>query len=186
MSISAANQMHDGSVEVSYRLSDLYAVSMRAWRSWLRAFAIIETILVTLTLALPMFDGANLLDAVRAADWFLPGFGILLILLLLMVSPLFSYVASKLRRNPKPFRLSLSEPGVNVVNSDFQSLVSWSGIKRVVGSKERLFLFISSTMAFIVPRRVFETDAEFQGWVEFAKDRWSEAKLQKRSGGLMR
>ena len=48
----------------------------------------------------------------------------------------------------------------------------WSAVPRIERDQQRLFVFNGPRTAFIVPRRVFASDAEFEAFVAAVEERW--------------
>ena len=64
---------------------------------------------------------------------------------------------------PGALRIS-SEKGV--------SDVRWTAFLDVRRSDDRLFIFMSKRQAFIIPRRAFDSDQDFEAFVTAAEQRW--------------
>jgi len=85
----------------------------------------------------------------------------------------------QLRRN------RLYSPSTFVVRDDtFQILSStgdlslpWTSILSTRRMDERLFAFISRYAAYIIPRRAFGSDAEFDAFIAFVEERWKTSQL---------
>jgi len=166
-----------GSVEVNYELSDLYAVNFRAWRTYLKIVAVLETIFIALILVLPLIDGATLLQAIEQADWwFALGMGLILLIFYAGFCPLIGYFRSKRQKVLGPNYFSFDGEGVSVENAKAKSVVFWSGITRVLRSDTRLFLFIRPGVAFIIPRRALPSFEAFSMLAEEADARWRAAR----------
>lgn len=52
------------------------------------------------------------------------------------------------------------------------SLTKWSDVPELEIIEDRLFVFMARNKAFIVPRRAFASDADFQGFVAAAREYW--------------
>lgn len=167
------------SVETTYRLSDLYAVNFRAWRSYIRALLILEAFFVGLILIPLLLDGWSLGEALRTADWWLPLLvGAIVLFLWFVFCPLIGFWRTKRMDALGPNRYSFESNIIRVETPRIESLVKWSAVKRIVVSRDRLFLFIRPGVAFIIPRRAFNSDEGFQAWIDRANEKWTVAKTQ--------
>jgi hypothetical protein len=167
-------------ITVTYGMGDLFAINFRAWRVYLRAFIIIEIFLVGVILIFPLLDGLSLSASLRIADWWLPPtIGVPLVGFWFGICPLIGYFRSKRRGVLGPIRFSFSARGIDFVTPKAESLVYWSAVRRILRTERRLYLFLTASSAFILPRRAFATDHEFKAWHERSRSRWSEARGQK-------
>ena len=51
--------------------------------------------------------------------------------------------------------------------------VRWPAIPRIHAEEPRLFVYSTRRQAFIIPRRAFESDADFDVFVEAVKEHWA-------------
>jgi hypothetical protein len=58
--------------------------------------------------------------------------------------------------------ITLEDDRIKWSSGAFAGECAWSGIKRMVETKDRLFLFISKVEAIVLPRRAVASDAEFR------------------------
>lgn len=166
-----------GVIEVTYSIGDLFAINLRAWRIYLRWLVISELVFIGIIIVFPRDYSPTWLDALRDVDWWFPlGFGVILLAFWFGVCPLIGYLRSKRRRVLGPNGFSLSVRGVDVRTPDTESLVYWSGIKRVLRTKQRLYLFMTPASALIMPRRAFATNESFDAWGTHSQNMWSKAK----------
>jgi len=173
---------HLESIAMNYRLSDMFAVNFRAWRSYLRALVIVELIFVAVILVPLLLDGRSFRDVVRFADWWFPLLMSLVMLVLWFgLCPFISYWRTKRLGALGPNRFWFEEKGIKVQTPRIDSLVYWSALKRISVSKERLFLFVTPGAALIIPRRAVPSDHEFEAWAKRAKSMWSAAKAANNS-----
>ena len=170
-----------GSIEVTYRLTDLFAINFRAWRSYLKQLVVGELIFVGIIVTISLVSRRGLLAGLHGVHWrFLAmlgsALGFFLIAYWFAACPLIGYLQRKRRGMLGPIRFSLRARGVEAVGPNSESLSYWSGIKKVVQTKRRLYLFLTPASALIMPRRAFATDDEFQTWADRSRSSWSEAK----------
>ncbi len=65
--------------------------------------------------------------------------------------------------------IHLAEDGIDTRHPTQDAQFHWSAIKDVVIRKGRLFLFTTPACAIILPRRCFESEAQFNDWAERAQ-----------------
>ena len=166
------------SVEVNYSLSDLYAVNFRAWRTYLKITLILEAIFIAIVLAPLLIDGATFLQAIEWADWRFPlGMAVFLVVFYVGICPLIGYFRSKRQKMLGPNYFSFGEEGVSVENPKSKSVVFWSGIKNVVKSDRRLFLYLRPGVALIIPKRALPSVESFDTLADEASSRWKAAQV---------
>lgn len=66
-------------------------------------------------------------------------------------------------------RMELLPDGVRRVHSEGESKVAWTGIERLLRSRDHLALFIAANQAFVVPRRAFVRPADEADFVATAE-----------------
>ena len=74
-----------------------------------------------------------------------------------------------------PLAVSLTDEGIVTRHANQDSRFHWAAIKDVVERGGRLFLFTTPSCAIILPRRVFDSDAQFQRWSDEARSYWRAA-----------
>jgi hypothetical protein len=72
-------------------------------------------------------------------------------------------------------QLTLEPAGLRAASSKGETFVRWSGVREIVCHQDVLFFFVSRRTAFMIPRRAFQTDAEFE--------RYRSAAMAMRSAG---
>lgn len=158
------------SIETTYRLSDMFAVTMRAWRTYLRAFILLEIFFVGMIVVPGLIEGWGTAAVLRYADWVFPiCAGLFLILAWFGLCPLLAYWRTKRQRALGPNRFRLESDGIRVEAPRAESLIYWPSVKRVIASRQRLFLFVTNSSALIIPRRSFDSDEEFAKWAKGAE-----------------
>jgi hypothetical protein len=157
-----------GGIEITYRLSDLYAVTLHAWRHFLRVPLILEAFWLAVMIVIDLIDGASILEAIRWIPWPLLGWAALALLAFWFgLCPPIRYVRARRTDTLGPTGLRLSESGIEIETANINSLVRWPAIKRIARSRNRTFLFVSSASAVILPRRAFDTNSQFDHWSEY-------------------
>lgn len=68
--------------------------------------------------------------------------------------------------------LAVADDCFRAASSRGKTEVRWSAIPRIRVEEPRLFVYSTRRQAFIVPRRAFGSDAEFDAFVEAAQERW--------------
>lgn len=83
-----------------------------------------------------------------------------------------------LSKNPmlrEPTLITLEENALTRHCGAFFNRIEWHGIARVIASDAHLILMISPTEGFIVPRRAFDSGADWQRFIDFARQQWQRA-----------
>ena len=68
-------------------------------------------------------------------------------------------------------RLTVADDCFRAVSTRGKMEVRWSAIPRIHVEDPRLFVYSTGRQAFIIPRRAFETDGDFETFVEAVKER---------------
>jgi hypothetical protein len=91
------------------------------------------------------------------------------------------------KKTPPPthLRLSLTPKGIRIDNPKIESLTYWSGIVAVGATNDYLFLYISPTSSYTVPRRAFPDLNSFHAFVDEAY-RYVESDSAAREAGATR
>jgi hypothetical protein len=74
----------------------------------------------------------------------------------------------------EPMTISIGPEHLLVRAARADTRIKWSAIKRIKLMRNRLFVFSSKTVAHIVPRRAFSSDADFNAFVGAAQENWKE------------
>jgi len=153
----------------AYDVSDLRALNIQVTRWWMLLPSIaIFGFLLWLFSSLMLEEGFN---------WILTG---VLILVGIAASGPWTWrpllVHRSLRRQGllKPMVIWLSRDYVIVDSNRGDARIKWTGIRTVKRTRDRLFLFSSKNLAHIIPRRAFDTDAQFEGFAAIAQERWEQ------------
>ena len=72
----------------------------------------------------------------------------------------------------EPSLVRLDDTGLTNVCGAFSNIIEWRGFTSVVASGEHLALYTGPNQGYIVPRRAFDSDAAWQGFVDFARRSW--------------
>jgi hypothetical protein len=67
---------------------------------------------------------------------------------------------------------AVTDEGLEARAESGHTLTKWSAIREVRVAEGRLFAFVSDTSAYIVPRRIFGSDAEFEAFAAAAEQGW--------------
>ena len=65
-------------------------------------------------------------------------------------------------------RLAIDPVGVRRADRDSESLVRWTGIREIGVSRAYVFLYLTDTVAIIVPRHAFPDKAAFRAFRDLA------------------
>jgi hypothetical protein len=68
-------------------------------------------------------------------------------------------------------RLALDQDSLTHESQYGRSEMKWTIVQRLVRTKKCLFLYIIQNTAFLVPRRAFRDDAEWEAFYEYCKQR---------------
>jgi hypothetical protein len=83
-------------------------------------------------------------------------------------------------------RCSIGPAGVTLGEAGSSSKFAWTTVVRIAQTKEHAFLYTTTATTIVVPRRVFASDAEFQGFVATARAFRDKARRGPRGGELSR
>lgn len=102
--------------------------------------------------------------------------------LLVLMRPLYQrfLAGHAYRRNPLADRrlaYRFTSDAIQGGIPELQSRFPWSAIRRIIVTPEHAFLTISRREALIVPRRIVETDEDFETLLAFARARIAAARL---------
>jgi hypothetical protein len=80
----------------------------------------------------------------------------------------------QLRRSPlhAPQAYTVRNSAFEVESPKAHSTIKWSVFPRLRRTPDRLFLFVTRHSAYIIPRRAFGSDAEFEAFVAAVEERW--------------
>ena len=78
----------------------------------------------------------------------------------------------KQRAFSEPNRVTLDTNGATQYITHRATSVQWRGIRRVVATNDTLGLLFGAGEGFIVPRRAFDSDDDWQRYVGFAQQHW--------------
>lgn len=67
-------------------------------------------------------------------------------------------------------RITISKEGITDVGEFAQSSTAWWSVERVLRNKDHVFVYTSTFVAIIVPRRAFTAPAEFEDFARTASD----------------
>ena len=79
------------------------------------------------------------------------------------------------RKFSEPNRVTLDEYSATRHTTNSANVVQWPGIRRVVTTDDYLGFFTGAGECFIVPRRAFESNEDWQRFVTFAREQWQRA-----------
>jgi hypothetical protein len=72
-------------------------------------------------------------------------------------------------------QVSVSPDGINESGEHGQSFTDWRAVERVARDKEYAFVYLNALAAIIIPSRVFQNSAEFEGFVGTAANYHAQA-----------
>jgi hypothetical protein len=162
------------SAVVTYKLGDLYGALFYGWRRFLRLLIIIELLWIILSVGANVVDGATLAGAAAWLPLRLLGWGALALAALWFgLCPLLAYARIRRAGLLGPNRILLVDRGIRLVTPKADSVIYWPAIRRTVRTSSRLYLFLITAGAIIVPRRAFGAEGQFEAFVDATKERWN-------------
>ena len=81
-------------------------------------------------------------------------------------------------RNSRPETVTLSDAGLQIKTATSLQEHQWAGINRVCRTRRHLFIFLTPSIACVVPRRAFANDREWESFNEFCWQRTSGQPVQ--------
>jgi hypothetical protein len=63
--------------------------------------------------------------------------------------------------------LSLDEHGIRESKENGESMRKWSAVEKVITTKAHLFVYTSGVEGFVIPRRAFGSESDFEQFVRF-------------------
>jgi hypothetical protein len=163
-------------VTVQYSLGDLYAISWASWGRWFKLLGWMIVFLLGLEIGLPLIAGERFIDALAEVDFYLLVPFALIVIAIPAISPLFQLRARRKQGWDVPMIVTLDNEGVSVDHPLGSQRTFWKAFPKIRSTHVRLFLFTAPSCAYILPKRCFSSEAEFQRWIEFSRRCWSEAK----------
>ena len=166
------NPSEHGPAEVTYSAADIAALNMVIWKFWLVFVAIIAAVLIAVSIIFPLLDGYSVADSISAVDWPFTSVVILILIAWLVVVTFFSHWRRARNGLHGPIQFALTHEGLGFRSRQMEGIAFWQSIKSVKNRGGRLYLFVSARVAFIVPRRAFDSEAAFYAFVAEAEERW--------------
>jgi hypothetical protein len=161
---------------VAYDLEDLLALSRLVPRTGLAVFRIAVVSIVILFVFVIVAEAWALTGIV---DW--PSIITALIFALMIILLTNRRVRAWLwlrvaRRSPlhAAHSFEVTPGGLRVGSPKFTSEIPWTTFYDVKLADERLFVFMTKRLAYIIPRRAFDTEQEFASFAAAARHHWTE------------
>ncbi len=79
-------------------------------------------------------------------------------------------------RNSPPETVTLSDAGLQIKTATSFQEHQWAGIKKVSHTRRHLFIYLTPSIACIVPRRVFASAGEWESFNEFCRIKTTDPK----------
>lgn len=159
---------------INYDVDDLVALSRLVPRGPIHmlrfvAGAVVVLLIVTITAEAWALTGF--------IDWSALAIGLFLGGLIMLVSsrPMRARLWLRImRRSPlyAPQIFEVAPSGLRVSSPKLNSEIPWSTFRDVKRADCRLFIFMTQRLAYIVPRRAFDSDADFDDFAAAAHDAW--------------
>lgn len=161
-------------VEVSYTAGDIAMMNFVVWRWWLMMSVILAAILALVPVLFALWDGSSVYGAITQIDWRFTGSVLILVIGWIVLVTVIGYWLRRQKGMHGPIFYRLTENGLSVRNRDMDSVIFWPAIKSIKTLGNRVFLFINLRSALIIPRRAFETDAQFEAFAVNAQKNWAD------------
>jgi len=133
-------------------------------------------LVVFFEVGLPILTGDGVAEAFTKANFYVAIPMMLIVLAIAGIAPIIQLRARKKQGWDIPMLVRLSDDGISVDHPKGGQRMIWNALRKVRATRDRLFLFTTPACAFIIPKRCFESEAEFQRWIAYSEQRWTEAK----------
>lgn len=68
-------------------------------------------------------------------------------------------------------QMHFTEEGILATSKDADSRINWSGVKKLEESKTAYYLYIDKTVAFVIPKRYFESEVQEKEFAQMVKSK---------------
>jgi hypothetical protein len=82
-----------------------------------------------------------------------------------------------------PLRITITSISFDCASDDASSSLRWSAIDRIEESEDHTFVFISSALAQIIPKRVFASATDYNDFVQAMTDFFQEGRIRAKPDG---
>ena len=159
---------------VDHNIDDLLALSKLVPRSARHMLRVAGSAIVIVTFFLIIVDAWQLTGIV---DWPALDAALFVSILLLMFSNRRFRAWMWLRlvqRSPlhAAHAYAITPGGLKVSSEKSASEIRWTAVLDVKRTADRLFVFMAKRQAFIIPRRAFDSDDQFEAFAAAAQERW--------------
>jgi len=161
-----------------YNTDDLQALSLLVRPKWHRRLRIAGFVVIGM-LALTLLIDLLLIPSDLELAPFVLGLIAAALLFLMSSSRLRPALWLRLiRRSPlySEQSFALRDEGLFVDSVKYRTEIAWKGIVAVRRTDDRVFFFMGKRLAYIVPQRAFDSDAEFESFAAAGEQRWREAR----------
>jgi hypothetical protein len=152
----------------NYEARDFLALSRHAVQWWQVALSAVFAV------GLVYFFGSLMIET--GFDWLLAALTLLILVIFAgpwTWRPLLTFWAAK-REGYGPHEFEIEPEALRYSSTRSSAKFGWSGLQRLHRTRDRLFIFSSKAVAFMIPRRAFESDADFEHFIATAQARWDE------------
>ena len=161
---------------VNYDVDDLMALSRLVPHGPVQILRMTGAIVVILLVVTVIFEAWALTGFV---DWTSLMIGLIIGSLILLFSS--RRVRAKLwlkiaRRSPLHAAQSflLAPSALQIASAKATIEIPWTTFRNLKVAEERLFIFMTKRLAYIVPRRAFDSEADYIAFVEAAQQYWAQ------------
>ena len=162
----------DQHIVVTYSARDIVVLNLVVWPFWAKLLAIIGALLILVPMLLRLLDDYPISDAILDIDWTFTAEVLVVLALWIVLVIAVAFWRQRRKGVLGPIEFVLTADGVSFHNRQMKGIVFWSAIERLKLRRGRLFLFMTQRSGLILPRRAFASDAEFEGFVAKAEQRW--------------
>lgn len=163
-------------VSVRYDLKDLYAISWQGWRRWSLLLVWVLVAFLIIGVGFPLIEGMRFYDVLSEIDYFILVPLALIVIIIVAAAPAIQFWKRKKRGWDVSMLVKLDDEGISADFPMGSQLTFWKALQKIRATQDRLFLFTTPSHAYILPKRCFANEAEFQRWIEYSKRRWDAAK----------
>lgn len=161
---------------INYDLDDLIALSDLVPRTAIHVLRMAAAAIVVLLVATIVFEAWVLTGMI---DWpsLFAGFFVALLIFVISNRRFRAWTWLRLRKRSAfyaPSSFELVAGAFRISSSKLSSEIPWTTIRNVKRVDGRLFVFVTKRLAYIVPRRAFDSDEEFNAFAAAAHDAWEQ------------
>ena len=160
----------------TYDIDDLQALSRQVQHKWVRLYRLGAFTMVGVVVLTILIDASIIPEDL---DWAPLALGLIAAALLLLFSNtrFRAWMWLKfMRRSPfySAQRFGLLPAALLADSEKGRSEIPWTAMHHVRRAGDHVFFFMSERLAYIVPRRAFDSEEDFEAFATAAQERWRE------------